>query len=89
MLYAISSEIIHGSPFGVNYFYQAHMPHSASVDEFREATGEQVADVLSALVHALAGYLATFFAVENLKSLAIAEQTLFDKYLSTEGIAPQ
>lgn len=89
VLYAISSEIIHGSPFGVNYFYQAHLPEGAGVNEFREATGEQVADVLSALLHGQAGYLATFFAVLDLKSMAAAEQALFDKYLSTEGIAPQ
>ena len=91
LLYSISSEIIHGSPFGVNCFYQAHLPANSEgdVEAFREATARHVEDVLIALIHGLAGYLSAFFTLQGMESLKHAEQSLFNTYLVLEGIDPQ
>lgn len=89
LLYSLSSEIIHGSPFGVNYFYQAHLPVGGNVDDFREATARQVEDVLVAVIHGVAGYLSAFFTLQNMGELKRAEQSLFNTYLVLEGIEPQ
>lgn len=91
LLYSISSEIIHGSPFGVNYFFQAHLLASSegNVEAFREATARHVEDILIALIHGLAGYLLAFFTLQGMESLKHAEQSLFNTYLVLEGIDPQ
>jgi hypothetical protein len=86
--YAISSEVIHGSPFGVNYFYQAHVKQP-TVDGFMQATGEQVEEILIAVSHAFAGYLATFFALQSMDAPYVAEQKIFNRLLSLDGVAPQ
>jgi hypothetical protein len=91
LLYSISSEIIHGSPFGVNYFFQAHLSSGSEgdVEAFREATARHVEDILIALIHGLAGYLSAFFTFQGMESLNRAEQSLFNTYLVLEGIDPQ
>jgi len=91
LLYSISSEIIHGSPFGVNYFFQAHLSanREGDVEAFREATARHVEDILIALIHGLAGYLSAFFTLQGMESLKRAEQSLFNTYLVLEGIDPQ
>jgi Family of unknown function (DUF5677) len=48
LIYPLSSEVIHGSPFGVNFFYQAHLPPNPTVEDFRQATDIQVEDLLIA-----------------------------------------
>ncbi|MBI3432986.1 MAG: hypothetical protein HY018_12340 [Hydrogenophilales bacterium] len=89
LIYSVSSEIIHGSPFGVNFFYQAHMPPSGTVDGFREATGKQVEGILIAVAHAAAGYLAAFFRSMQMSAPYETEQELFNQLLALEGVEPQ
>ena len=89
LIYATSSEVIHGSPFGANYFYQAHLSPTANVEDFRQGTGKQVEDILVAVSHALAGYLATFFRLQNMDAPYVAEQEAFNRLLTLEGVVPQ
>ncbi|GKS08393.1 DUF5677 domain-containing protein [Pseudomonas syringae pv. theae] len=89
LVYATSSEIIHGSPYGVHYFYQAHLPLSPTVEDFSQATRLQLEDILCAVCHAMAGYLSCSSSVLGLKKMYIAEQELFNRLLSREGVDPQ
>lgn len=88
LVYFISSEIIHGSPYGVNYFYQAHLPPSPTVEDFEDATGKQLEDLLFAISHAVAGYASTFFRSQRMLAPYLAEQELFNKLLALEGVDP-
>lgn len=89
LIYPLSSEVIHGSPFGVQFFYQAHLPTNPTVEGFRQATGLQVEDILTAVAHAVAGYLATFFRSLNMSAPYVAEQELFNRLLALEGVEKQ
>ncbi|WP_439865993.1 DUF5677 domain-containing protein [Pseudomonas syringae] len=89
LVYATSSEIIHGSPYGVNYFYQAYLPPVPTVEDFRQATQRQVEDILCAVCHALAGYLSCSTRVLGLRQMYTAEQGLFNQLLAHEGLEPQ
>ncbi len=62
--YSLSSEIIHGSPFGASYFFGLHRPDAADIDSFRKRTEEQIEDILIAVLHGVAGYLSTFFGLQ-------------------------
>lgn len=89
LIYSLSSEIIHGSPFGINFFHQAHMPPNGAVEGFREATGKQVEDILIDVSHATAGYLATFFQSMQMSAPYVTEQELFNRLLALEAVEPQ
>lgn len=89
LIYSVSSEVIHGSPFGVNFFHQAHLPPDPTVESFREATGKQVDDILINVAHAAAGYLNTFFRSQGMATPYSAEQELFNRLLVLEGVGPQ
>jgi hypothetical protein len=89
LIYSVSSEIIHGSPFGVNFFHQAHMPQNPTVEDFREATGKQVEDILVDVAHAAAGYLAAFFQSQKMPAPYVAEQEIFNRLLALEGVESQ
>jgi hypothetical protein len=88
LVYSLSSEIIHGSPYGVNYFYQAHLSGTPAVDDFREATGKQLEDLLISVSHAVAGYVSAFFRSQGMLAPYLAEQELFNRLLSLEGVEP-
>lgn len=88
LVYSLSSEIIHGSPYGVNYFYQAHLPPNPTVADFKDATGKQLEDLLLAVSHAVAGYASTFFRRQGMLVPYLAEQELFNKLLALEGVEP-
>jgi hypothetical protein len=88
LVYAVSSEVIHGSPFGINYFYQTHV-EGASVDHFLKGTGRQLDDILTAVSHAIAGYLSTFFILQKMNAPYRIEQEIFNRLLVLEGIEPQ
>lgn len=77
LVYAVSSEIIHGSVYGMSYFMSAHSPDEADVKGFLKGTEEQVVDILSAVGHAASGFLAAFAKVHNCQPLIDAERTLF------------
>ena len=89
LIYATSSEIIHGSPYGVNYFYQAHLPPSPTVEDFQEASQRQLEDLLYAVSHALAGYLSCCTRVLRMKKMYIAEQEIFNRLLVHSDVEPQ
>jgi hypothetical protein len=88
LVYSLSSEIIHGSPYGVNYFFQTHLPPSPTVEDFKDATGKQLEDLLVAVSHAVAGYVSTFFRSQGMLAPYLAEQDLFNKLLALEGVEP-
>jgi hypothetical protein len=88
LIYAVSSEVIHGSPFGINYFYQTHLD-GASEDHFLQGTGRQLDDILTAVSHAIAGYLSTFFALQKMNAPYRTEQEIFNRLLVLEGVDPQ
>lgn len=89
LIYSVSSEVIHGSPFGVNFFHQAHSEQNATTEDFREATAKQVNDILLDVAHAAAGYLNAFFRTQGMNGPYLAEQELFNRLLAFEGVEPQ
>lgn len=90
LIYAASSDVIHGTPFGANYFYQVFQSSgAATVNDFREGTGRHVAHILSATSHAVAGYLSAFFRLLGMSAPYLAEQEAFNRLLAAEGIEPQ
>lgn len=89
LIYPISSEVIHGSPFGINYFYQLYSPPNATTEDTIKAIGRQYEDILIAVSHALAGYLSTFFWTCKMALPYAEEQFHFNRLLKMEGINPQ
>ncbi|CAI8754429.1 EcsC family protein [Pseudomonas brassicacearum] len=79
LIYAISSEIIHGSVYGMSYFMSAHNPGEMNVEGFLANTESQVVDILSAVSHAASGFLAAFAQISNCQPLIDVERTLFER----------
>jgi hypothetical protein len=77
-IYAVSSEIIHGSVYGMSYFFSAHV-REQTVDGFRSGTVEQVIDILIAVSHASSGFLSAFANVQKLGPFVLAEHDLFKR----------
>ncbi|MBW8744029.1 MAG: hypothetical protein JF628_06750 [Sphingomonas sp.] len=77
LVYAVSSEIIHGSVYGMSYFMSAYNQGDKSVEAFRAGTAAQVIDILTAVSHAASGFLAAFAKVHDCKPLADIERELF------------
>lgn len=90
LVYSLSSEIIHGSTFGVSYFYGAHLKEHGqqNVEAFRDSTAQQVVDILVALLHALAGFLVAFFEIQEMKKPREEEQRLFDHLYQISTATP-
>ena len=65
------------------------MAPNGAVEEFREATGKQVEDILIDVSHATAGYLATFFQSMQMSAPYVTEQELFNRLLALEAMEPQ
>ncbi|MBD9392072.1 DUF5677 domain-containing protein [Acidovorax sp. ACV01] len=85
LVYAVSSEIIHGSVYGMSYFMNAHNP-GGSVEAFQAGTEGQVVDILTAVVHATSGFLSAFATVHECKQLADIERELFRRmYKAVSG----
>ncbi len=86
LVYAVSSEIIHGSVYGMSYFMGAHNPGNESIEAFQAGTEAQVVDILTAVVHATSGFLSAFATVHECKSLADTERKLFRRmYKAVSG----
>lgn len=86
LVYAVSSEIIHGSVYGMSYFMSTHNPGNESVEAFQAGTEAQVVDILAAVVHATSGFLSAFAAVHECKPLAEIERELFRRmYKAVSG----
>lgn len=86
LVYAVSSEIIHGSVYGMSYFMSAHSGEVMSTDAFQEGTRAQVVDILTAVIHAASGFLSAFATVHSCKPLIDVERELFKRmYRTTIG----
>ncbi|WP_322084427.1 DUF5677 domain-containing protein [Burkholderia sp. BCC1972] len=77
-IYAVSSEIIHGSVYGMSYFYSAHT-REQTVEGFKSGTVEQVIDILIAVSHASSGFLSAFSNVQKLGPLVLVEHDIFKR----------
>jgi len=90
LIYSISSQIIHGSPFGVAYFFsKGRAKLEDTVDDFRASTGLQIVDVLVATSHGLGGYLHTFFKIQGHQKPLTDEEKIFNRLLALENVEPQ
>ena len=78
-IYAISSEIIHGSVFGTAYFYSFASGDPRSDEGFRRGVLQQRIDILSAVSHATSGFLAAYAEIEKMGPLALVEHELFQR----------
>lgn len=78
-IYAVSSEIIHGSVYGTAYFYSAHTGDPKTEDGFRRGILQQRIDILSAVTHGASGFLATFANNQKFGALVLAEHDLFKR----------
>jgi hypothetical protein len=83
IVYAVSSEIIHGSVYGMSYFMSAHSGEVKSVDAFQAGTRAQVVDILTAVIHATSGFLSAFAKVHDCQPLLDAERELFKRMYRT------
>lgn len=81
LIYSISSEIIHGSPFGASYFYSAHLAGQETTEAFVAGTVRHLEEILIAVLHAHCGYLAAFFGAQDMRAPLVAEEKLFARLL--------
>jgi hypothetical protein len=79
LVYAVSSEIIHGSVYGMSYFMSAHQRRTSDVEGFRAGTEGQVVDILCAVSHAASGFLSAFASVHDFQPLIDTERSLFQR----------
>lgn len=82
LTYALSSEIIHGSLYGVGHFYGVLRPAPADLSNFMDRTERQIEELLIAVLHASAGYLSAFFNLQSMTALAKAEEALFGRLIN-------
>lgn len=78
-IYAISSEIIHGSVFGAAYFYSTGTGDPRSEEGFRRGVLQQRIDILSAVAHAASGFIAAYAETEKMGPLVLTEHELFQR----------
>lgn len=81
LVYADSSEIIHGSLFGIQLFYRGRAKPPENVDEFRSLTAQHLEGILFAIFLALNSYLRAFCTVQKFKSLDDRLRGLFDEFM--------
>lgn len=79
MIYAASSEIIHGSLYGMSYFLTSSTKDRTSVASLRHGIQEQLIDILSAASHAASGFLAAYANIENFGPVVLDEHELFKR----------
>lgn len=77
-IYAVSSEIVHGSVYGMSYFFSTHV-REQTVEGFKSGTVEQVIDILIAVSHASSGFLSAFANVQKLGPFVLAEHDMFKR----------
>lgn len=78
-IYAISSEIIHGSVFGTAYFYSKGIGEQGGEEGFKQGVLQQRIDILSAVAHAASGFLSAYAETEKLGPLVLTEHELFKR----------
>ncbi len=81
LIYSLSSEIIHGSPFGASYFYSAHVNSERTTEAFHAATVPHLEEIFIGVLHAGCGYLAAFFGQQNMQAPLEAEEKIFKRLL--------
>jgi hypothetical protein len=81
LIYSLSSEIIHGSPFGASYFYSAHLKGEKTTEAFQAATMRHLEEIFIGVLHAGCGYLAAFFGHQNMHTPLRAEEKMFTRLL--------
>lgn len=81
LIYSLSSEIIHGSPFGASYFYSAHLNGENTTEAFVAGSVRQLEEILMAVLHAGCGYLSAFFGLQNMQAPLKAEEKIFARLL--------
>ena len=85
-IYAVSSEIIHGSVYGMSYFMSAHRGREQTVEALQSGIEEQMVDILSAVSHAASGFIAAFANVHQFGPLVLEEHELFKQlFKATTG----
>ena len=87
LIYSLSSEVIHGSPFGASYFYSAHLNGQQSTEAFFAGTAKQLEEIFIAVLHAGCGYLAAFFGIQEMKAPIAAEEKLFIRLMELSAIS--
>lgn len=78
-IYSVSSEIIHGSVYGMSYFMSAYSGREQTTEAFQLGTEEQMIDILSAVGHAASGFIAAFASVHQFGPLVLDEHELFKR----------
>lgn len=87
LIYPVSSEVIHGSPFGTSYFYHGYSPSpDATVEDFVTASQQHYSDMLVAVSHAVSGYLSAFFKLNYSHKPLLENQRLYCRLLANEGV---
>jgi len=81
LIYSLSSEIIHGSPFGASYFYSEHLKGERTTEAFHAATARHLEEIFIGVLHAGCGYLAAFFGQQNMQTPLNAEENIFTRLL--------
>ena len=81
LIYPLSSDILHGSPFGASYFYSAHLKGEPTTEAFRAATVRHLEEIFIAVLHAGCGYLAAFFEQQRMQAPLTAEEKIFARLL--------
>lgn len=81
LIYSLSSEIIHGSPFGASYFYSAHQNGERTTEAFLAATARHLEEIFIGVLHAGCGYLAAFFEQQGMQAPLKAEEKIFTRLL--------
>jgi hypothetical protein len=88
LIYSISSEIIHGSPFGASYFYSAHLKGERTTEAFQAATVRHLEKIFIGVLHAGCGYLTAFFGQQNMQAPLKAEENIFMRLLELSTKLP-
>lgn len=81
LIYSLSSEIIHGSPFGASYFYSTNLNGERTTEEFRASTVRHLEEIFIGVLNAGCGYLAAYFGQQNMKAPLKAEEKIFTRLL--------
>ncbi|OIR12494.1 hypothetical protein GALL_61930 [mine drainage metagenome] len=82
LIYPISSEIIHGSPYGFNFFFQAYRSKGSGLEKLKEASAKHIKDILIAVILAISGYLSAFFITYGIENLETENQILWNKAMA-------
>ena len=78
-IYAVSSEIIHGSVYGMSYFMSAYTGQAKTTEAFQQGTEGQMVDILSAVGHAASGFISAYANVHQFGPLVMKEHELFKR----------